>query len=236
MGEKEANEILHCYGFLLLQSRLINDPGELAAAVREVGAPVAMKIVSPDIVHKFDVGGVRLKIKTVDEARRTYDEIMESVLRHKPSARIHGILVETMARGGVEVILGATRDPKFGPLCMFGLGGTFVEAIRDVTFRIAPMWESSAENMISSIKAYRVLRGIRGTPPSDIKAIKDCMLRLSQLVTDHPEIAELDINPLIVYPEGDGCVVADSRMVLVRPENGEQARQRARQWVASGEW
>jgi acetate---CoA ligase (ADP-forming) len=236
MGEKEANEILHCYGFPLLRSRLVNDPGELAAAVREVGAPVAMKIVSPDIVHKFDVGGVRLKIKTVDEARRTHDEIMENVLRHNPSARIHGILVEAMARGGVEVILGATRDPKFGPLCMFGLGGTFVEAMRDVTFRIAPMWESSAENMISSIKAYRVLRGIRGTPPSDIKAIKDCMLRLSQLVTDHPEIAELDINPLIVYPEGEGCVVADSRMVLVRPQNGEQARQRARQWAASGEW
>jgi len=115
---------------------------------------------------------------------------------------------------------------------VFGLDGTFVEAMRDVTFRIAPMWESSAENLISSIKAYRMLRGIRARPPSDIKPIKDCMLRLSQLVTDHPEIAELDINRLIVYPEGGGCVVADSRMVLVTPQSGEQARRRAGQWAA----
>ncbi len=119
-----------------------------------------------------------------------------------------------MARGGVEVILGATRDPKFGPICMFGLGGTFVEAIKDVTFRLAPMWEISAERMIEPIKAYRVLKGMRGTPPSDIDAIKDCILRLSQMVANHPEISELDINPLIVYPEGEGCVVADSRILL----------------------
>ena len=122
--------------------------------------------------------------------------------------------MEKMARKGIEVILGATRDPKFGPVCMFGLGGTFVEALKDVTFRLAPMWEVSAEMMIREIKAYSVLTGIRNRPPSDIAAIKDCVLRLSQLVSDHPEIDELDINPLIVYAEGDGCVVADSRIVL----------------------
>jgi acetyl coenzyme A synthetase (ADP forming)-like protein len=220
MGEREANEILRCYGFPLLKHRLIQDPLEIRAALEEVGLPVAMKIASPDIVHKFDAGGVRLKIKTLEGATRAYGEIMESVLKTNPSARIEGILVEEMARGGVEVILGASRDPKFGPICMFGLGGTFVEALRDVTFRLAPMWESSAENMIRSIKAYRVLQGIRGIPPSDLKAIKDCILRLSQLVSEHPEIAELDINPLIAYPEGQGCVVADSRILLVRA--GEQ--------------
>jgi acyl-CoA synthetase (NDP forming) len=122
--------------------------------------------------------------------------------------------MERMARSGVEVILGASRDPKFGPVCMFGLGGTFVEAIKDVTFRVAPMWEVSAEMMIKSIKAYSVLTGIRSMPPSDIDAIKDCMLRLSQLVSEHPEIDELDINPLIVYAKGEGCVVADCRIVL----------------------
>ncbi len=122
--------------------------------------------------------------------------------------------MEQMARGGVEVILGATRDPKFGPMCMFGLGGIFVEALKDVTFRLAPMWELSAENMILSIKAYKVLRGVRGNPPADIEAVKECILRLSQMVSDHPEIKELDINPLIVYPEGQGCVVADSRILL----------------------
>ena len=231
MGEKEANEILHCYGFPLLKSRLVRDPAEIASALQEVILPVAMKIVSPDIVHKFDVGGVRLKIRTLDEAQRTYDEIMETVRKHSPSARLEGILMEAMARGGVEVILGATRDPRFGPICMFGLGGTFVEAMRDVTFRIAPMWESSAENMITSIKAYRILRGVRGIPPSDIKAIKDCILRLSQLVNEHPEIAELDINPLIVYPEGQGCVVADSRMLLVRPDESGTPPGRTEQWT-----
>ena len=119
-----------------------------------------------------------------------------------------------MAREGLEVILGAVRDPKFGPMCMFGLGGIFVEALQDVTFRMAPMWQSSAENMVRSIKAYKVLKGIRGNPPSDIKAATLCILRLSEMVSNHPEIKELDINPLIVYPEGKGCVVADARILL----------------------
>ncbi len=122
--------------------------------------------------------------------------------------------MEKMARGGVEVILGATRDPKFGPICMFGLGGTFVEAIKDVTFRLAPMWEVSAEIMIDSIKTNKILQGVRGMPPSDIAAIKDCILRLSQMVCDLPQIMELDINPLIVYPDGEGGVVADSRILV----------------------
>lgn len=121
-----------------------------------------------------------------------------------------------MAGEGLEVILGASRDPKFGPICMFGLGGVFVEALKDVTFRLAPMWQSSAENMVRSIKSYQVLKGIRGNPPSDIKAVTLCLLRLSEMVSNHPEIKELDINPLIVYPEGQGCVVADSRIILSR--------------------
>ena len=217
MPENEANEILQCYGFPVLKSVLITDEAEIQNAVREVGLPVAMKICSPDIVHKFDAGGVRLKIKSLGQARKAFEEILANAKRHNPAADIKGILVEKMARGGVEVILGATRDPRFGPICMFGLGGTFVEALKDVTFRLAPMWEISAEEMIRSIKAYRILQGIRGDPPSDIDAIKDCILRLSQMVTDHPEVAELDINPLIVYPMGKGCVVADSRILLNHP-------------------
>jgi acetyltransferase len=117
----------------------------------------------------------------------------------------------------MEVIVGAVRDPKFGPMCMFGLGGTFVEAMKDVTFRLAPMWEISAEIMIKTIKAYTILQGVRGEKPYDVDAIKDCILRLSQMLTSHPEIAELDINPLIVYSEGQGCIVADSRILLRRP-------------------
>ncbi len=214
MPEKEAAEILRCYGFPLLESRVVRDPSKLGTVIDEIGFPVAMKIASPDIVHKSDVGGVHLKIKSLEEARKAFEEIIKNVKTSKPTAHVEGILVEQMARGGVEVILGATRDPKFGPMCMFGLGGIFVEALKDVTFRLAPMWELSAENMIRSIKAYKVLRGVRGNPPADIEAIKECILRLSQMVSDHPEIKELDINPLIVYPEGQGCMVADSRILL----------------------
>ncbi|MGA1868835.1 MAG: acetate--CoA ligase alpha subunit [bacterium] len=218
MPEREANEIIQCYGFPLLKNILVKESGQVKNAIEEIGLPVAMKISSPDIVHKFDAGGVRLKVKTEEEAKQAFQEIIRNVKQFNPSARIDGILMERMAKGGVEVILGGMRDPKFGPICMFGLGGIFVESLQDVTFRLAPMWEISSEIMIQTIKAYSVLKGTRGSPPSDIEAIKDCILRLSQMLSDHPEIAELDINPLIVYPEGEGCVVADSRILLRSPE------------------
>ncbi len=218
MPEKDAAEVLRCYGFPLLESRVVRDSSEIDAVIDEIGFPVAMKIASPDIVHKSDVGGVRLKIESLEEARKAFEEIIKNVKKFAPAARVEGILVVQMARDGVEVILGATRDPKFGPMCMFGLGGIFVEALKDVTFRLAPMWELSAENMIRSIKAYKVLRGVRGNPPADIEAIKECIMRLSKMVSEHPEIKELDINPLIVYPEGQGCVVADSRILLSSKE------------------
>lgn len=217
MSEKEANEILQCYGFPVLKSILIKDASQVEDAAEQIIFPAAMKISSSDIVHKFDVGGVRLKIKTKEEALKAYQEIIDNVKKFKPSAKIDGVIIERMARRGIEVILGGVREPKFGPICMFGLGGTFVEAMKDVTFRLAPMWEISAEIMIRSIKAYSLLKGVRGGCPCDVDSIKDCILRLSQMVADHPEIAELDINPLIVYPEGKGCVVADSRILLKKP-------------------
>ena len=217
LPEREANEILQCYGFPVLKSILLTDVSDVDKAADEIVFPAAMKICSRDIVHKFDAGGVQLKIKTKEEARKAFQEIMENVKRYNRSAKIDGVIIERMAKRGVEVILGAVRDPKFGPICMFGLGGTFVEAIKDVTFRLAPMWEINAENMIRTIKARSILRGVRGAWPSDIDAIKDCILRLSQMITDNPEIAEMDINPLIVYPQGKGCVVADSRILLKNP-------------------
>jgi acetyltransferase len=216
MTEKEAHELLMCYGFPLLKSRLVRDPSELASAIEEVGFPAVMKLDSPDILHKSDAGGVRLGIKSQEQAEKAFHEIIASAKRYRPSALIRGILLQQMAREGVEVILGSTRDPRFGPICMFGLGGIFVEALKDVTFRLAPMWETSAEIMVRSIRAYRVLQGIRGKPAADIKAAKLSILRLSAMVANHPEIAELDINPLILYPEGEGCVVADARIILSR--------------------
>jgi len=222
MTEKEAHELLRYYGFPLLKSVLVRDRSGIESACNDVGFPLVMKLDSPDILHKSDAGGVRLGIKSIGEAQSVFDEIIESARHYRPSASIRGVLFQQLAREGVEVILGSTRDPKFGPICMFGLGGIFVEAMKDVTFRLAPMWETSAENMIESIKAYRVLRGIRGKPPADIKAAKLCILRLSSMVSNHPEIAELDINPLILYPEGQGCVVADARIVLSRPETQKE--------------
>jgi acetyltransferase len=217
MSEREANEILQCYGFPVLKSVLLKDSSDVDKAAKDITFPAAMKICSPDIIHKFDAGGVRLKIKTKEQAQKTFVEIVENAKKFKPSAKIDGVLIEPMAKRGVEVIVGAVRDAEFGPICMFGLGGTFVEAMKDVTFRLAPMWEISAEIMIKTIKTYHILKGVRGAPPCDIDAIRDCIIRLSQLVTDHPQIAELDINPLIAYPEGNGCVVADSRILLKNP-------------------
>jgi len=216
LAQLDANEILQCYGFPTLKNRLVRSADEIEESARAVGLPVAMKIMSPNIIHKFDAGGVKLKIDSVDAAKAAFDEIIENAKAYKADAKIDGVLMEKMARGGIEVILGATCDPRFGPICMFGLGGTFVEAIKDVSFRLAPMWEISVEIMIESIKTYKILKGVRGAPAADIPAIKDCMFRLSQLVTNHHEIKELDINPLIVYPEGEGCVVADSRILLKR--------------------
>lgn len=218
LPEIEANRILDCYGFPVLKSFLITDISQVDEATHKIGFPVAMKIHSPDIVHKFDAGGVKLKIKTIEQARDAYEKIIDNAKAFMPDAKIEGVIMEKMAKKGVEVIIGAVRDPEFGPMCMFGLGGTFVEAMKDITFRLSPMWEVSAEIMIKTIKAYTILKGVRGAPPSDTDAIKDCILRLSQLMYEQPEVAEMDINPLIVYPEGEGCVVADSRILLREPE------------------
>ncbi|MFC1737757.1 acetate--CoA ligase alpha subunit [Planctomycetota bacterium] len=217
MPENEANEILQCYGFPVLKSILVKDLSKLDEAIEDLGFPVAMKVSSADIIHKFDVGGVKLGVETIEQARKAFGEIVESAKKFKPLSNINGIIVERMAQKGAEVILGAVRDLLFGPICMFGMGGKSVEVTKDVTFQLAPMWESSAENMIRSIKGYGILRGAHGAWPYDIEAIGDCILRLSQMVAEHPEIAELDINPLIVYPRGKGCVVADSRILLANP-------------------
>ncbi|HDQ00734.1 MAG TPA: CoA-binding protein [bacterium] len=214
LSQREANVILGLYGFPVLKNQLITDSSQIAKAAEQIGYPVVMKIMSPDIVHKYDVGGVILNIENYKDAKEAYETIIKKVKAYKADAKIDGVLLEKMAKKGVEVILGAFKDPKFGPICMFGLGGTYVEVMKDVTFRLAPMWDISAQRMIETIKTYQILKGVRGNPPSDIKAIKECILRLSQLVCEHPEIAELDINPLIAHPEGEGCAVADSRILL----------------------
>lgn len=219
LTQAECRPLLECYRLPLLKSRVVNNVDQAAAAAEEFQTPVVMKVMSEDVVHKYDAGGVILNVHGADEARAAYKKIHNNVEKHVPGARIQGILVEQMAPRGVEVILGASRDPRFGPLMMFGLGGTLVEVLKDVSFRLAPMWQISAERMVRQIRSFTVLDGFRGNPPSDIDAIVDTLLRLSAMVINHPEISELDINPLIVHAAGQGCSVADSRVMLRR--NGD---------------
>lgn len=213
LGEVEGNEILAAYGFPVLPARLVTSPEEAAQAVAEFG-PCALKIVSPDIIHKSDVGGVRVGISTAGQAAREFDNIMAAVKSNKPGALVRGIYAQKMADKGVEVILGVNRYRIFGPLLMFGLGGIFVEIFKDVSFRLAPIRHNGARYMIHSIKAYPMLSGARGAPLCDLEELELCLLRLSALAVDNPEIAELDINPLLVHNEGHGCSVADCRILL----------------------
>jgi acetyl coenzyme A synthetase (ADP forming)-like protein len=212
--EPEAHDVLKAYGFPVLQYRFAKSEDEALQAAREIGYPVVLKIVSPDIAHKVDVGGVKLGIHSDAELRDSYRQMLADVQRAKPSARILGVFVQEFIKGGKETILGLKRDPLFGPLLMFGLGGIYVEALRDVTFRIAPIRELGVHRMIRQIRGFKILEGFRGEPPSDIDAIAECLARLSQLATQLEEIVELDINPLVVFERGRGARVVDARIVV----------------------
>ena len=214
LPEPEAHAVLRAYGFPMLRSKLVREEAEAVAAAREIGYPVVLKIVSPDIVHKFDFGGVKLNLASEAEVRAAYTEMLQQVRAAKDNVQIWGVLVQEMVRGGKETILGMKRDSLFGALLMFGLGGIYVEVLRDVTFRIAPIRELGARHMIENIKSIKLLKGYRGEPPSDVDAIAQALLRLSQLVTDFPEIEEMDINPLIALPAGSGARVVDARILI----------------------
>jgi acetate---CoA ligase (ADP-forming) len=211
--ELGAMEVFRHYGFPLVPFKLARTADEAIAAAKEMGFPVVMKISGPKILHKTDVGGVKLNLKDEKMVREAYDGMIASV-KSKMGADIEiwGVLIQKMLAPGKETILGMTRDDRFGPLLMFGLGGIYTEALRDVTFRLAPIRENSARKMVTGIRSYRLLEGVRGEAPSDIGAIMECLLRLSQLVVEHPRIKEIDLNPLIVYPQG--AVVADARIIL----------------------
>jgi len=212
--EPEAYEVLRAYHFPVIKSRLVRSESEAAQAARELGFPVVLKVASPDIVHKFDYGGVRLDLKSEAEVALAHREILESVRRQLPKARIAGLTVEEMAGPGQEVILGMNRDAQFGPILMFGLGGIYVEALEDVSFRLAPIREYSAFAMIKRTRAHKILEGFRGGPVYDIEGVADCLMRLSQLVVDFEDIREMDINPLLVYEKGKGCRIVDARIIL----------------------
>ncbi|MFH1564004.1 MAG: acetate--CoA ligase family protein [Nitrospirota bacterium] len=214
LPEPQSHGILKAYGFPMIDSRVAKNEQECLQSAEEIGYPVALKIISPDIIHKVDVGGVKLNIKNEVELRNASNELLQGVNLAKPQANILGVFVQKMANKGKEIIIGMHKAPLFGNLLMFGLGGIYVEVLKDVTFRLAPIRELSAYRMLEEIRAYKILEGFRGEKPSDIEAIAECLERLSQLVTDFDEIEELDINPLLVFEEGKGAKVVDARILI----------------------
>ena len=212
MLETEAKEVLKEYGIPVPAFGLAKNKQEAVKLADKVGYPVAAKIVSPQIVHKSDAGGVKLNLKDGDETGRAYDEIMKNAGAYDKSAQIEGVLISPMEKKGVEVIVGMTRDRQFGPTIMFGLGGIFVEVLKDVAFRVAPLSKGDAYEMVKEIKGYPVLEGIRGEEPSDVDAIVDIIMKVSSLVSANDAIDELDLNPVFVFE--DGASVVDARMIL----------------------
>lgn len=210
--EHEAKSICQQYGMSVTRFKIAKDLNEALNYAKEIGYPVVFKIVSPDIIHKSDVGGVIVNIKNEEEAINAYKRIMENIARNKPDARIVGILVQEMAPAGLEVIVGAIKDPQFGHTVMFGLGGIFVEILKDVTFRITPLTIEDAMEMIREIKGYPLLKGYRGQPPADENTIIDIIMKTSKLLTDFPQISQLDLNPIFVYEKG--AKIVDARIIL----------------------
>jgi acyl-CoA synthetase (NDP forming) len=210
--ETEAKAVCLDYGIPIAKSELATSEDEAVGYAEKIGFPVVLKIVSPDIIHKSDVGGVRVNLKDAEEVHGAYIDILANVKKHAGKARIIGILVQEMAPPSTEVIVGSTKDPQFGPTIMFGLGGILVEILKDVTFRIAPITREEAQEMIIEVKAYPILKGYRGAPPADTSAIADILLATSKLVTEHEQIEELDLNPVIVYQRG--AITVDARIIL----------------------
>ncbi len=212
LGEVEARGVIAAYGIPLPQSTLARTSEEAIEIAEAIGFPVALKVASPDILHKSDVGGIKLDLRDADDVRDAFDLIMYRCLKHMPDAEIWGTLVQEMINPGKEVIVGMSHDPQFGPLILFGLGGIYVEVLKDVAFRLAPVTESEAGAMINEIRAAPLLRGVRGEKRSDVKAITEIIQRVSQLVMEFPEIVELDINPLVVHNQG--AIALDARLSI----------------------
>lgn len=212
LTEVEAKALLSAVGVPVAEARLARSREEAVALARDIGLPVVLKICSPDIVHKSDIGGVKLNLVSLDAVGQAFDEIMNAVTRKQPTALLDGVSVQPMARPGIEVIIGLATDPQFGPTLMFGLGGVYVEVLKDVTFRLAPLSQRDAQAMIQDIKSLPLLSGYRGQPPADRTALERTLLQVSALVEAHPYIKELDLNPIFAYP--DGCLAVDARVVL----------------------
>lgn len=212
--EEEGQEVLKAYGVPLPKSILAAKEKEALVAAKKIGYPVVMKIASPQIIHKSDAGGVKVGMKTPQEVKAAFKEIIKNAKKYDKKAVIKGVLVQEMVRGGKETIVGSKQEPGFGSVVMFGMGGIYVEVLKDVTFRITPTTNLESDEMISSIKTHKLLQGVRGEKPSDVQKLSECIQKISQLVTDFEEIKELDLNPVLVFEKGKGCKVVDVRIGL----------------------
>ena len=211
---KEICELFDCYGIQTVKTRFAGTADEAAIAASEIGFPVAVKLDSTTIVHKTDVGGVKLNLKSKDEVKAAFRDIKNGLTKLGHKNAMQRAAVQQMLAGGVEAIVGVKQDPSFGPLIMFGLGGIYAELFEDVAARLHPLTVSDAKELISSIKTAKLFDGFRGSPPSDKQAVESLLLRLSVLVEDVPEIVELDMNPVKVLPQGKGCYVVDARILM----------------------
>lgn len=212
LTELESKQILKEVGINTTEIRLARSKEEAVARSQELGFPVVLKIVSPDILHKTDVGGVKLSLSSEEDVGNAYDEIISMIKKHQPSAKIQGVSVQPMARPATEVIIGMSKDPQFGPVLMFGLGGILVEILKDISFRIVPLTGRDANEMIREIKGYPILEGYRGQEPANIAVLEQLLLKVSEFVESKPEIKELDINPIFAYR--DSALAIDARVIL----------------------
>jgi acetyl-CoA synthetase (ADP-forming) len=210
----EAFDILKAYGIPVVKTAFAKTAEEAISAAEEIGYPLVMKVVSPQISHKSDIGGIRLSLQNAAEVKAAYQDMMENISKKMTDASLEGVQLQPMLSGGREVIIGMVRDPTFGPMLMFGLGGVYVEILKDVGFAIAPVNDNEAREMITGIKTYPLLAGIRGTKPSDIDALVDVILAVSRFVCHFPEIEEFEINPLMVFEKEKGVLAVDMRLVL----------------------
>jgi len=212
LTEVESKELLKSAGISVTDTRLAVSKDEATTLSKEMGFPVVLKIASSDIVHKSDIGGVKVGLENDTQVSNAYDEIMAAAKKSNPEAKIDGISVQQMARPGVEVIIGMTKDPQFGPVIMFGLGGILVEILKDVSFRIVPLEKRDAKEMIREVKGFPLLEGYRGQEPADIPFLEEMILKVSDFAEKNPQVKELDLNPVFAYK--DGAVAVDARIVL----------------------
>ncbi len=212
LTEIEAKQVLEEAGVPVSPARLAKTKDDAVKMAGQLGYPIVLKIVSPQITHKSDVGGVALDLTSADDVAAAFDRIVASAKQHEPNATIDGVAVQRMEKQGIEVIVGMTKDPQFGPVLMFGLGGVLVEVLKDVAFRVVPINQRDARQMVREIKGFPLLEGYRGQDPADVARLEQLLLKVSEFVEQHPEVAELDLNPVFAYK--DGAIAVDARIVL----------------------